>query len=255
MLKNVQTFNLEFRMQQTKDDKFIVPFKIVIQSSNLQIEKYCAKTWPDLMHSALLSMDQLYRLQKMKNYIKRSLSTQTKDDILKYFFDKRWVDPIKNMDKIVKIDFTDFNCKMWSLADPYLEIEGNFYIDLEKMLNLYIDKYIDLDVQDKLLSEKVKIKFKKPWPVLLNYRGSIQYKQIILNKLKNKIEKSGSNNFKKKLEKALGFKDLHKIKKNLNWQNESLILEITDIMKLLKLKAPKAILPLAGGFITRRSLK
>lgn len=255
MLKNVQSFNLEFRMQQTKDNKFIVPFEIVIQSSNLQIEKYCAKTWPDLMHSALLSIDQLYRLQKMKNYIKRSLSTQTKNDIKKYFFDKRWIDPIKENDGIVDIDFTDFNCKMWSLADPYLEIKGNFYIDLEKLLDKYIDKYMELDVKDKLLSEKVKISFKKSWPVVLNYRGSIQYKHIFLNKLKNKLEQRGKNNFKNKIEKALNFNDLHKIKKNLSWQNESLILEITDIMKLLKLKAPKVMLPLVGGYIARRSLK
>jgi len=105
-----------------------------------------------------------------------------------------------------------------------------------------------------MLRERLSIKFQRPLPLLVTYRGGTRVKEVILNRLKAIINDSKTDAIKTNIEKNIGIKNIHEYKKELVWrQADELLLEITDTTKLLGIEAKKHVIPLIGGWLLLRN--
>lgn len=237
---NVLTANIEFATKLKKKYKITFPFKAVIQTSSLNIEKHCKSNWPDLMRDTAYNMDQLARLQKMKAYIKRSFSNSDWQDILKHFQVKGWFNPITDFNSVLVsgIVITDSTCKFWSdPVHPYLTIYGQITVDLEKVINFYISKkhLIVKKHSDSMTKQIAQVYYVTNLPSILIYDGIMNYNTEIMEIIKEHFKKQGE--LTKQLEKELKIKELSKAKKDFQWIGNSIHITVSDWQHLLKKNA------------------
>ena len=254
-------FNIEFAQLIIKGNKISFPFSIVMQTKDNAIEKHCIKTWPQLMHDDyILTPNDKGEKMKMVSYIKKTLLNQSNDmDLIhKFFYDRRWMNPIPFNKKITSITLNKFECKLWSNPEiPYLELKGWITIDLEKLLDGYLRaNFITIKQNNKFIRESILIKFTRSLPLLLTYIESVQIKNLILQYFITNTNKQNTF-FIKKIEKLTKLTKLHTFRKKIfKWKNNTeIILEINDLIKLLKKKALRPVPLTAAGFITANMYK
>ena len=253
-------FQIKFHMQTVKNKKVTTPFKIVFQTPSKSIEKRCVEQWPYLMQHQKYSTQQLKELQKMKAYIKNRLSRSDKNYIHKYFYDTKWFEPFRRITNMTSIELTDYNCKIWTDKEvPFLEISGEITLDMRKLFDLYFKrKFLKLETEKTRhkFHDKVMIRFQKPLPLYVTFRGGQEAKKVFANLLREKIDSRRPNDIKKKFEKQFNLKKLETFKKDVEWDRRGkLVVEINDTMKMLKIKAKENVLPLAGGYLLYRKMR
>jgi len=254
-------FTISFHNQLIKNYIIETDFEIVFQTSIQSIEKYCKEKYPTLITHKQYSTDELAQLVLMKNYIKKNLNSNDITYIHNYFYEKHWFEPLSYISNITSIKLTDYNCKMWSDPElPYLEIKGIISLDLKKLVDLYLNKkkYYDiiLPYSQKVVSKVSSIKFNRAFPLYVTYKGGVEFRNQVLNIVKDYIKNKIPNNIKQVIEKKMKINNIDEYKMEVNWKSSDEIeININDAMKLLKLKIKENFLPMAGGFVLYRNLK
>ena len=247
-------FDINFNLPEVKGYTVSYPFYTVMQTESKEIEEYCFKQWNKLMfNTTVYDMNDQANQFRMEAYIKQKLAKTDANNIHKFFYDRNWLTPITFALGFTTISFNDFDCKVWTNPDvPFLQIKGKITIDIEKVLNHYINSsYVSMTRDNKFVRENIHIRFVRSLPLLMTYIFHGQVKDAIFKYLLTNSSKAGSV-LAKKLEKLTGIKDLHKIKKKefKFLGNSEIILEINDLITLLGIKAKKHPLALtAAGFI------
>lgn len=259
-MKSVKDFSIQFHTQLVKNNLITTDFKIVYQTENKMIEKYCMENYPDLMVYSQYTIEQLKRLQYMKSYIKKNLLKTDIQTIENYFYEKHWFDPYKISDGITNIKLINYDCKTWTEPDiPYLEIEGEVTMDLKKMLILCFNKnYVQyIKQKSRVLSESLSFKFIRPFPMYMTFRGGQEAKREILSMITKNVNNIViGDKIRPRVESLLKIKDIHKYKKTLSWKyQDEILLEINDAVGLLKKTAKDNIIPLTAGYFLYKDLK
>jgi hypothetical protein len=253
----VHRFNIAFQLQNIKKGIVSIPFDIVFRTNNQSIEQYCAKNFKDVLREYAYSIEQNKILLEMKRYIKRTISNKDIESIHRYFYDKRWMEPILFIDKITNIELTDYDCKFWTDPNiPFLEIKGIIYFDLYKMLELYFKKkFININKQRRIIKEEVEYVFMKSLPLFLTYQQTGTMKAELLKIFIELINKRSY--ISDQLEKILKIKKISDYKKEITWKdNKTISVYINDLIKLLSLRASQNIIPLtATGYISYKLIK
>lgn len=252
-----QDFNISFHDQKyvntAREKSVTTKFKIIFQTTSKNIEKYCLKNYPTLLTHKQYSADEIKQFIEMRKYIENNLNQSDKDYIHKYFFDRGWFGPFKfNKTKISNIKLEDYDVKMWADEIPYLEIDGIITIDIKQMVKEYIsNKYIKFEepYKQNITSKEINVKFSKQFPLLITFRGGLNFKNILIKMIEDFIKSNRKNFIKEGIEKKLGIDKIHEYKMDITWnQNDSIKVLINDSIKLLKLKAKKNIIPLTFGY-------
>lgn len=246
---DVLTYKIQFPLKRREKRKIVFPFEMVAQTSSLSIEKYCQNKWPSFMNDAQRGLSELYELQKMKTYIKKTLAQNDLNDIMKFFSFKQWFSPLPDYKKfLVKIEIKDATCKLWDRKIPYLQLNGEFTIDIDKIVDEYIrNQYITIRKgKAGILKEAAEIRFMKSFPLLLTYEGFMVYNPELLDVFKDLCNKPG--HIVSQIEKEIQLKDVATFRKELQWQsNDTIKVIINDLDKILIAKAKKHAIPIAVG--------
>jgi hypothetical protein len=257
-MNNTRDFTINFHTQSNKKNKLSTNFKIVFQTSNNNIEKYCQETWPYLIEHKQYSLDQLKELQQMKRYIKKNISQNDINYVHKYFYDKSFFDNIRITNKFTSIEITNYDCKMWTDNIPYIELEGIITLDLDKLFGYYIRKdyyKLIMPYKQKLINIEFDIFFSKSFPLYATFRNNTLIKKIFLDYIYKELNNKNNRKLLKDIEKTLKISKIYEYKKQVKWKGKNIHVNINDITKLLKLKAKKNFLPMAGGYILYKKLR
>lgn len=241
---NVQTYRINWGSKSYKGDIMNVPFEIVFQTSSLAIEKYVAKTYPQLLTFQTFNLDQLYALQKMKSYIKSNLTQQDFNELANYFYEKGWLQDVPKSG-IFGFNIVECSASMWQLKDPFITMQGILTFDLKKFINHFIENKGIVVIHNKegIIKEISEIRFIKPFPSIITYDGSSTVRNMMLAyviKMCNEPSKLLSM-----IERELKIKELHKFKKEIKWIDDKRIkVTIDDYAKLFGDKIKKNAVPL-----------
>lgn len=232
------------------------PFRINIRTSDGLIEKKCQELFPDLMTASFYDAKQLIRLQQMKTIIKNALLKNDLEQILKIFYDGKYLYPLNPGNKFVKLELTSYDCKVWTNNEPRLELAGNIIIDLEGILKHYYDtKLIKIVHNKKLLKQNISLIFAKPFPLLLVYEKSSDCYNKVLELIKKWINDKNCF-FNKDLVKLTKNQRFNDLTKQVTWINNFTIdIAMNDLSENIinKLKNNKG--KIAFGYLLYKSLK
>lgn len=252
----VKTHNILWTLQSIKKTVVTIPFTIVLQTPNLEIEKYCLQNWPNLLSMHAFSYDELVAWQKMKAYIKSKFNQHT-ILIHQYFYDNKWFENLAISDGITGCEITEWNARMWDQKEPMLELKGLLSFDIAKILELYFKKnYIIVNQKtNKFIKEIINIYFEKSLPSILFYKTSSDIRNILLKEITDRFNKKTT--WSDKVDKLIKIKDTHNLKKEIRWgsSNNQLEIIISDWQELLKHKAKKYAVPIGIGYFAYQLLK
>jgi len=254
----VHKFNIAFQLQNIKNEIVSVPFDIVFRTNTKEIELYCAKNFKEVLTSYIYSIEQNKKLLEMRRYIKKTISNSDIESIHRYFYDKKWMEPIEFFSKVTDITLTDYDCKFWTDPKiPFLQIKGIITFDLSKMLELYYNKkFIKINKQNRIIKEELEFVFIKSLPLFLTYSQTTTMRAMLLDIFIKLTNKSGSY-INKEIEKLLNIQNIDRYKKEISWKdNKTIRVYINDIIQLLSLRASQNIIPLTvAGYISYRFIK
>ena len=203
----------------------VIPFEMEVQTSSLTIEKYCMEHYNDLLYYKEFGIEQLYQLQKMKAYIKKSLTDSDYKDMIDILVSKGWLtnfDPKNNKIFTFKID--DVRCKYSSDKFPFLMIYGKMTFNLNEIIFEYMNKnYIDVKYSgSEFIKETAEIKFNKSLPYILVFERSYDILSTVL-KIIVKLTNEQNSKLSTKIDKETGISNTYKMKKEIVWNGDNSI--------------------------------
>jgi len=224
----------------------IIPFEIEAQTSSLKIEKFCLQNFKDIITFHELSIEELYKLQKMKSYIRHNLTNGDMIDIVNVFKSKGWFSylPTENK-KIFQIMIDDIKCTMSSDVYPFIRFYGKISINIKELINLYIstNKIVPKQSENKFVKEVIDIQFLQPLPYILMYERSHDIQQAVLSIIMELCNSRSS--LSSSIAKAIGIENVYKFKKSGMWLNDTTVrVTVNDFMGLLTAKTKKNWVPL-----------
>ncbi len=229
-----------------KNYTLIIPFEVEAQTSSLKIEKYCLQNFKDILVFHELNIEELYKLQKMKSYIKKNITNGDIIDLINVFKSKGWFTyiPTENK-KIFNIFIDDVKCNMSSDVYPFIKFYGKISINIKELISLYLttNKIVPKQSDNKFVKEVIDIQFLQPLPYILMYERSYDIQQVVLSIIMELCNSRSS--LSSSITKAIGIENVYKFKKNGMWLNDTTIrVTVNDFMGLLTAKTKKNWVPL-----------
>lgn len=240
-------YNIKSALKRIENGVVTYPVFLEVQTTSKKIEQHCFKEFNDLLWYTELNMTQLYALQKMKAYIKFSLSTSDKQDILKIFHMKGWFNAAHDL---YSFKILECRCKMSSDRLPFLLIDAEISFNIKNTINHYIqnNKIYIKSTQNNITKETAEIYFKEPLPYILVYERSYDIQKEILKIISDSL--STSSPLSRQLDKAIGIEKTQNLRKEITWAEDRKIkIVINDFSGMLKAKVKKNWVPLTFAAI------
>jgi len=241
---------IEFPLRTIQNYVITFPFYLEVQTSSRSIEQYCVKNFNDLIGYTELNITELYKLQKMKAYIKGRLTSSDIKDMIDIFVSKGWfTNIITGNSSIFKFKIDECRCKMSSDILPFLLINGSFSINIKTLINWYVaqNKISVKHTGNNITRATAEIVFNEPVPYVLGYERSHDIRSSILELISDLCHKSSP--LSTSLAKAIGLEKITELKKEISWIDDRRIKIAVTGMAVLKAKARKNWVPLTLGAI------
>ena len=209
-MQNVISYTIDWPLAKVDNLKghYIIPFKIIAQTSNKSLETYCQKTYPTLMYEHAYNVQELKQFYEMQNYLRRELKNKNElfvDGLYEYFQQHNWFGKTKKADKLYEFMISNADCKKWNDAIPHLQVYAFLVVDVKKVMEVF-DKNNWLRFEkfsNRFLSESFYVKFYQALPMILTFQSltainDLITKQIELltNRKQSKIYKQVKNYYK-----------------------------------------------------------
>jgi hypothetical protein len=251
----VADFQILFSTQRFDKTSITTQFKIVFISDSKVLETELKAKYPEFLHHRVLSPTENLKNLEMQSYIlKRSKELNLAQVCETYFLNNKWMYPLNQSH--VKTVITKGNSKFWTNPlYPYLELQGEITIDMEKAFDFYYqNKFIEFQVDKKVLHRNTVMKFNKPWPQIVVYQNYAGYRELILNWIKDRFLKN--KKYVDDLEKATGLKNITKTQVEFRWRNNDIEIIIDNMTFLLSQKIfDNKFKILAGIYLLNRKYK
>lgn len=231
----VADFQIQFSLQRFTNNSIITPYKIVFLTNQKKIESEVKEAYSEFLYHKILSPQENLKYIEMQNFIvKRANQLSLSNQIENYFFENKWFYPLDRSQ--VKTKITKGNSKYWTNKDyPYLEIQGEIEIDMEKAFDLYYkNKFTEFKVDNKIINKLILLKFNKNWPLIITYQNYNSYRELLLNIIRDKFTKSRF--YTLALEKATGLKNILKGDIEFRWKNNDIEVVINSTTYMLTQK-------------------
>lgn len=231
----VADFQIQFSLQRFTNNTITTPFKIVFLTNQKTLESEVKARYSEFLYHRILSPQENLKYIEMQNFIlKRANQLNLAQAIENYFIENRWAYPLTK--EHIKTKITKGNSKYWTNKDfPYLEIQGEIEIDMNKAFDTYFkSKFMEIKVDSKILNKDILIKFNKPWPTILTYQSYNNLREMILKITKEKFTKSRL--YTLTLEKASKLNNILKGDIEFRWENNDIRVVINSTTYMLTQK-------------------
>ncbi len=241
-MQNVISYTIEWPLAKVDNLKgiYVVPFKIVAQTSDKSLETYCQKKYPTLMNEHAYSVQELKQFYEMQGYLRRELKNNSRlflDGLYEYFQQHNWFANTKKADKLYEFVINNADCKKWNDIVPHLQVSSFLIVDVKKVMEVF-DKNNWLRFEkfsNRFLSESFYVKFYQSLPMILTFQSLTAINDLITKKIEeltnnkqSKIYKQIKNYYKidniEKYKKKLARLDVNKY--------QVTFLNFIDILKL-----------------------
>ena len=252
-----ENFFISYPLQSFNSNGTVTtPFKITVRTDDRAIEKKCAEEYPDLMFAAQYNQDQLFRLQKMKAFIRKSLTNKHIEEIHGLFYSGKYLYPLPFPKPISTISITGFDCKIWTNNEPRLELQGTITVSILEVLKYYYDnKIIKIQHNKKLIKNEILLFWSKPLPLLLIFDRATECRTRMMELIKKYLQDKNSA-FSKDLVVLTKNPRIHELTKELSWMsNDVLKIAMNDLSENIinKLKNNKG--KIAFGYLLYQATK